>query len=136
MTKRDIEQKLLTLKLPESEYWVITGGAMVLYGIREQTHDIDLGCTKQLADRLEAAGFRTERLPDGTRKIQIGGDVELFEDWLYDRVESVDGFPVISLKGLVLMKESLGREKDLRDIALIKEYANNLQRVRSASKEP
>lgn len=133
MTKQEIEQKLLALKIPESEYWVITGGAMVLYGIREQTHDIDLGCTKQLADRLEAAGFRTERLPDGTRKIQIGDDVELFEDWLFDRIETVDGFPVISLKGLLLMKKSLGREKDLRDITLIEAFADKLQRGKQSA---
>ena len=44
--------------------WMITGSAMVLYGIREQTHDIDLGCTKQLADRLEAEGCPVERLAD------------------------------------------------------------------------
>ncbi len=128
-------QRIDGLALPKTEYWVITGGAMVLYGIRKQTSDIDLGCTKQLADRLEAAGYHTERLADGTRKIQIGDDVELFEDWLYDRVETVDGFPVISLKGLILMKESLSREKDLRDIALIEAFVNNLQRGLSARKE-
>lgn len=124
MTQKEIKQKLQTLDFPSSEYWVITGSAMVLYGIREQTHDIDLGCTKQLADRLEAEGCPVERLADGNRKILMGEDVEIFENWLYDRVESVDGFPVISLKGLITMKKALGREKDLRDLALIQSFQN------------
>ena len=36
------------------EYWVTSGAAMVLYGIRDTTRDIDLGCTSQMADRLES----------------------------------------------------------------------------------
>lgn len=34
----------------------------------------------------------------------------------------VDGIPVISLDGLLEMKRSLGREKDLRDIVMIEEF--------------
>ena len=122
MNKQEIVQKLQEIGLPKEEYWVVAGGAMVLYGIREQTRDIDLGCSKTLADRLEADGYPVERLTDGNRRIAIGKDVELFEGWLYDRIEMWEGLPVISCKGLVMMKESLGREKDLADIAAIKKY--------------
>ena len=52
----------------------------------------------------------------------IGSDTEVFEGWLCGRVETVEGFPVISLPGLITMKESLGREKDMTDIAAIREY--------------
>ena len=105
-----------------SQYWVITGGAMVLYGIREETGDVDLGCTSELADLLEDQGYPVTVQKDGTRKIIICEDVEIFENWLYDTVQLVDGFPVISLNGLVQMKKSLGREKDLRDIQLIEAF--------------
>lgn len=104
---------------------------MVLYSIREQTHDIDLGCTADLADRLEKHGVPVIRQPDGGRKFTIGEDVELFENWLYDTVQFIDGIPVISLKSLIEMKQRLGREKDRRDIRLIavflaKKYAKIL----------
>ena len=110
------------LGLPKEEYWLVTGSALVFYGVKKETRDIDLGCTKKLADRLEAEGYLTERLADGSRKIVIDDDVEIFEEWVYDRVENIDGFPVISLKGLIMMKQSLGREKDLADLAAIKEF--------------
>ena len=94
----------------------------MLYRLRESTADIDLGCTRRLADQLEQAGFPTERMPDGTRKICYAPDIEIFEDWLYDTVIEEDGIPVITLAGLIEMKKVLGREKDWRDIRLIEAY--------------
>ena len=67
-------------------------------------------------------------MADGSRKFVIGNEVEIFEEWLFDRVESVDEIPTISLKGLVMMKESLGREKDLADVGLIREFMERQNR--------
>ena len=125
MKKDDIIKRLSTLPYDTSDYWVITGGAMVLYGFREETHDIDLGCTERLADRLESEGYLTDRYSDGRREFHIGDDVEIFEGWLCDTVGYVDGIPVISVRGLIEMKKSLGREKDLRDVKLIEESLNS-----------
>lgn len=122
MKKEDILRRLNALELDKSQYWVITGSAMVLYGLRDQTHDIDLGCTTKLADELEQHGFPASVLHDGSRKLLIGQDIEIFENWLYDEVEMLDGVPVISLKGLLEMKQRLGREKDQRDIRLIEAF--------------
>lgn len=119
MVKADIIKRLKNLNFPITDYWLITGGAMVLYGLRDATSDIDLGCSKALADILEKDGFTTTKLSDGTRKITIADDIEIFEDWIFDKAEIKDGISVISLKGLLEMKKSLGREKDLKDIELI-----------------
>ena len=122
MNRAELIERVKALPFPKEDYWVITGGAMVLYGLREKTHDIDLGCTARLADELEQQGAEVSIRKDGTRKLVLDGDVEIMENWLYDRVETVEDIPVISLKGLKEMKLSLGREKDLRDVALIDAY--------------
>ena len=122
MNRAELMERVKALPFPKEDYWVITGGAMVLYGLREQTHDIDMGCTSRLADELEQQGAEISIRKDGTRKLVLDGDVEIMENWLYDRVETVEDIPVISLKGLKEMKLSLGREKDLRDVALIDAY--------------
>ena len=70
---------------------------------------------------MQEKGFPVEQLPDGTRKIVVAEDVEIFENWLEDRVERFEGIPVISIQGLIWMKRALGREKDFRDIQLILE---------------
>jgi len=119
MNKADIIKRVHQLGFNTKDYWLIAGTAMVMYSFREETNDIDMGCSKNLADRLEKEGYSTTYGKDGMRKIAIGEDVEIFEEWLYDKVEMVDALPVISVKGLIEMKEFLGREKDLRDIELI-----------------
>lgn len=121
LDKKQIIARLEELHLDDTKYWLITGGAMVLYGLREQTSDIDLGCTSDLADLLQQEGFPVERMPDGTRKIVVAEDVEIFENWLEDRVERFEGVPVISIQELIEMKRALGREKDFGDIQLILE---------------
>ena len=110
LDKEKLIARLKELPLDDAQYWLITGGAMVLYGLREQTSDIDLGCTSELADYLQEKGFPTKQLPDGTRKIVVAEDVEIFENWLEDRVERFEGVPVISIHGLLWMKGALGRE--------------------------
>lgn len=102
------------LGLPKEEYWIVAGGAMVLHGIKKETRDIDLGCSRKLADRLEANGHLPERMADGSRRFVINSEIEVFEKWLFDRVEYIDGIPTISLLGLIMMKQSLGREKILQ----------------------
>ncbi len=105
-----------------SEYWVTSGAAMVLHGIKETTRDIDLGCTTQMADRLEREGYDVESLRDGSRKIVFSSAIEIFENWIEDQVILLEGLPVVSMDGLIRMKEKLGRKKDLEDIYLIKEH--------------
>ena len=120
MDKAEIVSKLLALNWPKEDYWVVAGGAMVLHGLRAETHDLDLGCTTVRANALAAAGVPFRYMDDGSgRWFTLDEDTEVFETWLADRVEMVEGVPVVSLKGLREMKQALGREKDLRDIALI-----------------
>ena len=122
MNKNNIINRLEDLNFDKSGYWVLAGSAMVLHGIRPETHDIDMGCTKEFADELETEGYPTTVMPDGTRRITYAEDVEIFEDWIFDRVVFVDEIPVISLDGLLEMKRSLGREKDMRDVQMIEEF--------------
>ena len=105
-----------------SEYWVTSGAAMVLHGIKETTRDIDLGCTTPMADRLEREGYDVEVLRDGSRKIVFSCAIEIFENWIEDQVILLEGLPVVSMDGLIRMKEKNRKKKDLEDIFLIKEH--------------
>lgn len=121
MNRQEIIKTLNDLNLDKKEYWVVAGSAMVLYGLRNETNDIDLGCSTNLANTLEN-DYSTLFFEDGSRRIVINDKIEVFENWLFDKVEYVEGIPVISLKGLLVLKESLGREKDKKDIELIHRY--------------
>ncbi len=122
MDRAELIGRLRRLPYDPADYWLVAGGAMVLYGLREETADIDLGCSGALAERLAAEGCPVKRMPDGRRAFQPEAQLELFEGWLSDRVVTVEGIPVVSLRGLLEMKRALGREKDLRDAACIEAF--------------
>ena len=122
MKKTDVLAKLKEFPYDPHEYWVVAGAAMVVYGIREECSDIDLGCSKKLADELEAEGYLYKTSSDGNRCFRINDDIEIFENWLRDSITHVEGIPVVTLNGLIEMKQELGRDKDLRDIRLILAY--------------
>ena len=125
--KQSLSQRLKELSFPEKEYGVVAGGAMVLHGLRPQTHDIDLGCSILLADKLEQQGYCVSHCEDGTRKIVYSEDIEIFENWIEGKVEIINGVPVVSVDGLIQMKKKLGRDKDLADIALIEKVRKTNQ---------
>ena len=122
MKKYEITEKLKALRYDPKEYWVVAGAAMVLHGIKEESSDLDLGCTTELADRLEESGSLFQVTPDGNRWFRMSGGIEVFENWLYDGIVDIEGIPVISLRGLLTMKERLGREKDKKDVELIRGF--------------
>lgn len=103
--------------------WLTSGAALVLYGVKEATRDIDLICTTELADSLEQRGFpfRRDGL-DNTRIFQIGDRVEVLEDWQTDEVVELEGLKTASLPSIRKQKEALGREKDIADIQLIDRF--------------
>lgn len=125
MNKAEIVQRLNSLDFDKKEYWLITGGAMVLYGMKEETGDIDLGCTEKMADRLEQKGYQVTLTDNGARRIVIESDIEIFENFLFDKVIMVENIPVISVDGLIAMKKYLGREKDHADIEKIYAFLKN-----------
>lgn len=122
MDKQGIIRTLKMFPYSRDEYWVITGSAMVLYGIKDKTHDIDMGCTSAMADQLVSEGYPYQLTESGNRSFTYGNDIEIFENWKCGTIEQIDGVPVVSIDGLIEMKQELGREKDLRDIALIKAF--------------
>ena len=122
MKKEEILRTLEGFPYEKSEYWLITGAAMVLFGMREETGDIDLGCTKKMADELEKDGFLYRRTENGKRWLRYSNEIEIFEEWKTGPLVRCEGLQLLSPEGLIAMKEELGREKDFRDIALIREW--------------
>jgi hypothetical protein len=124
--KEDIIKRLNELNFNKDLYWITTGAAMVLYGIKEFTSDIDLGCDSKLISILESTGIKATILSDNTKRIKIEPDVEIFENWGSGDTRFIDSHPVLSPESIIKIKQELGREKDIKDIKLLEEYlANN-----------
>lgn len=118
MKAEDIRQRLAELALDTNEYRINAGGAMVLHGLREETHDLDIWCTKKLGDTL-AQRCDVQVLPDVTRRFVPAPDVEIYENMLPGETVFLNGIPVAPLEDVLALKQQLNREKDRRDIAVL-----------------
>lgn len=120
LNREDIINYINNTDLLEKDgYWVLAGAALVIHGVKEETRDIDLGCTTELADKLVTAGCKYEVGDSNKRIIKLNDTVEIFENWLVDEIEIINEVPVGSLNSIKKHKLELGREKDLADIKLI-----------------
>ncbi len=118
MKAEDIRRRLAELALDTNEYRINAGGAMVLHGLREETHDLDIWCTKKLGDTL-AQRCDVQVLPDGTRRFVPAPDVEIYENMFPGETVFLNGIPVAPLEDVLALKRQLNREKDQRDIAVL-----------------
>ena len=118
MKAEDIRRRLAELALDTNEYRINAGGAMGLHGLREETHDLDIWCTKKLGDAL-AQRCEPQMLPDGARRFVPAPDVEIYENMLPGETVFLNGIPVAPLEDVLALKRQLNREKDRRDIAVL-----------------
>jgi hypothetical protein len=121
LAKKEVIDICSGLNFDPAEYCVGFGAALVLYGIKESTADIDLCVTNDLFNTL------SERYkPDYTKfnepYIYIDGVVEVFRNSNMNTKAYIDGIPVSSLKDIILSKKRLGRPKDIIDIKRIEEF--------------
>lgn len=119
--KETIKESLSALPLKPGDYCVITGTALVMHGIKEETKDIDISCTKKAFRTLTAQGYPIKQ-GDFARKVIYSDDVEIFEDWHRGAIAMIEEVPVASLESVIMMKKQLGREKDRIDIAKIEAH--------------
>lgn len=122
LKREDILSQLHTLPLDLDRCWLNAGGALVLYGLRGETADIDLGAEPSLIDELIAAGFSATQKEDGNRKIHLPPVTDLFENWAPGETETIDGVRVICPAGVLELKEQLNRLKDQPDIFRLREF--------------
>ena len=131
MNKQQLLAETHRLKLPKNEYLIVGGGSLTVRDIRE-TSDIDIVVTTQLFEILKQRDWSFKIRPNGKPKL-YNDFIEIYLDvntenfkrstsWLIQHADIFDQVRFIDLKSLIGFKQSYGREKDIRDIQLIKTY--------------
>jgi hypothetical protein len=121
--------ELKSLQLPPEEYLIISSGPLAIHNIRE-CNDLDIIISDKLFADLSIR-YPVE-VGEHVSKILIG-DIECIhrniqQDDEYDfgrqrtKAEIIDGIPFQDLKSCLYFKEKGEREKDRKDVELIKEY--------------
>ena len=130
----DIFEEVKKLNLPIGKYVVVGSGVMAAKGIRD-INDVDLLVTENVYEMIgKQDGWTLESKSDGwTLKKGIYEVDKVFKykeynpgtDYLINTAEIIEGIPFMQLLELVKFKETLGREKDVKDVELIKNYLQN-----------
>jgi hypothetical protein len=129
----NIIQEVKKLNLSIGQYAVIGSGPMAVRDIR-QANDIDFIVTQELYDKLVASGWQKEHFEGKGGPWGIShGVFEANTSWsvndyhpdpqqLINDADVIDGVAFIRLEDVVQWKKACAREKDLKDIELIKTY--------------
>jgi hypothetical protein len=112
--------------------WVIFGsGAMGVRGLRD-VNDVDILVLPQEWQRL--VNIHASAVRNNPLRIELG-NVEILNEWidglpgspedLIANREIIDGLPFIPLEEVIRYKQYLDRDKDRKDIELIRAYLNS-----------
>lgn len=127
----DIFKKLAELNLPLGEYVLVGSGPLAARGLRE-ANDLDIVVSHKLFSILHDSGKYKEVEKYGLIFLQ-SGDVEIIPQLDWDAYQTVveeairtadiiNGFPFLSIPETIKFKTAMGREKDFKDIELLKNY--------------
>lgn len=124
MNKEEIIKILNKYNFDCDKYMIISSAALVLYGIKEKTKDIDIAVTKEYCDYLlKNFDCIFERVNEGNNVYYIDNIINFAINY-YNKEESIifENLPIQKIDSIKKLKEKLHREKDIKDIKLIEKY--------------
>ena len=128
INKEQIEALLNRYLLNKNEFIVLSGSALVLYGIKDETHDIDVAVSKEYFEfLLETYKCEIEKydIKNNVYVYYIDNIINFSTNYYDVDYNVINGFKIQTIESILELKESLNREKDKKDIVKIKRYLNN-----------
>ena len=124
MNREEIIEKLKEYNFDKNKYIVISGAAMVLLGIKDKTHDIDIAVKEDYKDYLvDNYNVTFDRMNEYNEPVYFIDNIVNFAVTYYtDIKEYVSGIPVQNVNDILKLKKGLNREKDKTDIEKLEEY--------------
>ena len=126
MNKLEYIEKLNKLNLDKKRYCIISGGIMLLYGLKEATEDIDIKVKPDYFEELKNI-YEFKKSPKYDYLYELDDETEVAVlDFSEDDIKYVDGYPVQSLESQLAWMLEHNRPKDQEKIKTIRNYLNNI----------
>lgn len=124
LNKKMIINTLNKYNLDKTKYIVISGAAMVLLGIKEETNDIDIATTKEYYDYL-LNNYNCKLEFTNMNNINVYY-IDNIINFSYDNYSNdyiiKNGIHTQTINDLLAFKRAYGRDKDKKDIELILKF--------------
>lgn len=122
MNKAEFLERLNALNLDKSRYCIISGGAMLIHGLKQTTNDIDIKVQPDYFEELKAR-FSFKKSPKQDYLYELNDYTEVaVQPFGEEDVHVVDGYQVINLELELAWKIEHNRPKDQESIKILKEY--------------
>lgn len=128
MNKQEFITKLESLDLPIGEYYILSSGCLLMYGLRTEVGDIDLCVSKELFEtKLREKYNLNEGMKNECNFYKIDDFVEIVvndkndENYKFE-YDIVDGYPVQRLGIILRDKKKRNLPKDRADIEKIDDF--------------
>ena len=121
MNRIEIIKELKKYNFDIKRYIVISGAAMVLHGLKDDTPDIDISISEDYEEELleDYMAVLEHTNLNGTRAYIIDDNVNFGVNYYTKPSEYIEGLPVQNIEEIIKLKESLNREKDQKDLKLL-----------------
>lgn len=130
----DIFKKLKELNLPLGEYVLVGSAPLAARGIRE-AGDLDIAVTPKLLKKL-IDSKKYQKVEKYGKLFLEADNIEIIPqlDWgaysttteeAIKTADIINDYPFLNITETIKFKKALGREKDFKDIELLKDYQKN-----------
>lgn len=126
MNKQEVIKLLQDLDLPTTEYYILSSGCLVLYGLRDRANDLDLCVKPELFEKLRVKYNLKEEDKNECGFYHISDLVEVVVSGKYPfEYDVLQGYQVQKLEQILNSKIKSDKPKDKADVQNILNYLNN-----------
>ena len=123
MNKEELLKLLESLDIPKDEYYILGGGSLVMFGIKDTTADLDLCVSEELFTRLKEAYKLEEKDKNECGFYRISDLIEVISKPKEKfTMEKIDGYNVEELNRILAFKKKRNAPKDQPYIEKITKY--------------
>lgn len=123
MNKEELLKLVESLNIPKDEYYILGGGSLVMFGIKETTSDLDLCVSNELFAKLKEKYNLDEKDKNECGFYQISDIIEIIPNPKEEfTAQEIDGYKVEELKRILEFKKKRNAPKDKPYIEKITQY--------------
>ena len=131
MDKNELIKLVESLNFPQEEYYILSSGCLLFYGLREKANDLDLCISEKLFNNIKEKYNLVEEKKNECGFYKLNDLVEVVVDSPAEFENQYDfkyGYQLQKLEIILMDKKKRNLPKDKCDIENIERYLSEIER--------